>query len=92
MTDSAKLVSEQNQEIEYRKTSETGRHLRVQLLWTSYGVWISNVAEQIGKETLGEAPQSLRGYGGGWDMFRRVARRATSAHKLLIKNGWTQVA
>ncbi len=69
----------------YTKKSESGRHLRVQLLATPEGTLISH-AEEVGK-----GPDDLRGYQGGWELFRDVYRRRANAERLLKRNGWAPV-
>jgi hypothetical protein len=70
-------------EVEYRRISPvSGRHLRRQLLQCPTGWTLSNVVE------VGEGPESLRGYAGGWHFGDRMYKSRKGAEKALHDNGW----
>lgn len=69
-------------EINYYKTSQTGRELRRQLLETAEGWTLSNAIE------VGQGPDSLRGYEGGWQFSDTVYPTRAAAEKNLRQNRW----
>jgi hypothetical protein len=69
-------------EINYYKTSTSGRELRRQLLQVPDGWTLSNAVE------VGEGPESLRGYEGGWEFLSTVYETRAKAEKALRQNRW----
>ena len=69
-------------EIEYYRTSSTGRQLRRQLLQIADGWTISN------GEEVGTGPASLRGYDGGWHWGDTVFATRKAAERNLAQNRW----
>jgi hypothetical protein len=69
-------------EINYYKTSDSGRHLRRQLLQVAAGWTLSNA------EVVGVGPESLRGYAGGWHWGDTVYPTRSEAESNLRQNRW----
>lgn len=69
-------------EINYFKTSDSGRNLRRQLLQVADGWTLSNA------EVVGVGPESLRGYAGGWHLGDTVYPTRAEAERNLRQNRW----
>lgn len=69
-------------EINYYKSSSTGRNLRRQLLEVADGWTLSNAVE------VGQGPESLRGYEGGWQFGSKVYPTRKAAERNLRQNRW----